>query len=185
MGDNWIPDRPICEECRKERSVIYLLFIFQQQPLFSDTDFILFLSRKTSFESTEITIHILKPTDKIPSEATPPTTAAVGIADSTPQGTSGSKPPVRTYGSRNQQTGVRQSKRILWQAKKQERQCRVTISRSTTVKELKLEVRGGFISSFLFPNQMSIFIDCFSPTEASGGVGFMFTATYRYLPTCA
>ena len=143
--------------------------------------------RKTSFESTEITIHILKPTDKVPSEATPPTTAAVGIADSTPQGTSGSKPPVRTYGSRNQQTGVRQSKRILWQAKKQERQCRVTISRSTTVKELKLEVRDvHFIFSLsLSQSDDSIFIECFSPTEASGGVGFMFTATYRYLPTSA
>ena len=150
----------------------------------------MFFSRKTSFESTEITIHILKPTDKIPSEATPPTTAAVGIADSTPQGTSGSKPPVRTYGSRNQQTGVRQSKRILWQAKKQERQCRVTISRSTTVKELKLEVRGGFISSFsvlslsLFLNQMTpISFEWFSPLREEGvGLGWSLCLPITDLP---
>lgn len=48
------------------------------------------------------------------------------------------KAPARTYGSRNQ-SGVRQSRRIR-QSKKQERQCKVTISRSTTVKELKMEV---------------------------------------------
>ncbi|CAL1704590.1 unnamed protein product [Somion occarium] len=107
IGDRWVHELLICDDCRKER--------------------------KSTFETTEVTIHVLKLTDSIPTgEARPREPQATAEPSTT-------KPLPRTYGSRSI-GGVRQSKRIR-QAKKQERQSRVTISRSTTVKELKMKIQ--------------------------------------------
>ena len=107
--------------------------------LLSDTKTNRRLYRRSTFETTVITVRILRPTDPVPtpesfnqSFQTSQTALEPGI--SRPR-----QPGLITYGSRKV-NGIRQSKRIR-QVNGHDKKAKVTINREMTVKALKIEVR--------------------------------------------
>ncbi|KAL4247306.1 peptidase C19 family protein [Abortiporus biennis] len=102
-GTGWKHDLEVCDDCRKQK--------------------------RTTFDSTELTIRILRPSDPIP---TPGTYSEQNIAEEPTPGPS----TLHTYGSRKV-GGLRQSKRIR-QGKAVNRRRKVLITRWMTVKELKI-----------------------------------------------
>ncbi|TCD68915.1 hypothetical protein EIP91_009466 [Steccherinum ochraceum] len=106
-GDKLISDIPVCEECRTER--------------------------KSSFETTDLTVRLLKASDPIPTPAT------FHKDDTVVESRERPSYPI-TYGSRKV-NGVRQSKRIR-QVNGRHRQRKITITREMTVKELKIEIQN-------------------------------------------
>ncbi|KAH8107139.1 cysteine proteinase [Cristinia sonorae] len=105
-GDDLSHVIPVCAECRR--------------------------ARKSSFETTEIVVRVLRPSDPVP---TPETYTE---DDPVPDEPRGKKPFPITYGSRKV-NGLRQSKRIQ-QSSGQVKRRKVTITRDMTVKELKMRL---------------------------------------------
>lgn len=86
-------------------------------------------SRRATFDSTELTVRILKPSDPIPTAEN----YSEGVLSEEPR-----KSQVHTYGS-SKIGGVRQSKRIRFN-KVQGRLKRITINPTMSIKDLKLKV---------------------------------------------
>ncbi|KAI0079874.1 cysteine proteinase [Panus rudis PR-1116 ss-1] len=103
-GTELVPELPVCEECRR--------------------------NRRSCYDTTNITIRILKPEDPIPTTHTPSP-----AFEEPPPGPG----QLKTYGSRKLGS-TRQSKRIR-QVKDKNRIRKVTITRSMLVKDLKVKVQ--------------------------------------------
>lgn len=96
------------------------------------------MSRQSTFETAEINVRVLKPSDPLPT----PETLNKDIPSG---GLIAQQPFPITYGSRKV-NGVRQSKRIR-QVNGQNKRRKLGITKEMTVKELKVEV--GSVSVFL------------------------------------
>lgn len=122
-GDGFQHDLALCEDCRRKRYVDSLDGQHHAQ--------LIFFSRKSDFETTEITLRIFGPNDTIPT-GDARTENRFRPARPLQQST------LLTYGSRRNGT-VRQSNRIR-QSKHAGKHHAVSITKEMTVKSLKIMV---------------------------------------------
>lgn len=133
------------------------------------------VSRKSTFDTTEITVRILGPGTPTPSpESYSEEQAAGRVAE--PAG----PPTFITYGSKKT-SGLRQSRRIR-EGKERGKRCRVTITNDMLVKDLKvlvslyasnrpaLQVSDALISFTMSSGSRSSPNDCFTAAQSSSTV---------------